>query len=41
MLQDSFSPVSQGLLGHKVNDMVNITTPTGMKLKYKILKISR
>ena len=35
------SPVSQGLLGHKENDVVNIKTPTGLLLKYKILKISR
>jgi transcription elongation factor GreA len=34
------SPVGQGLLNHKVNDAVEIKTPSGV-LRYKILEISR
>lgn len=34
------SPVGQGLLGHKVNDVAEIKIPAGI-LKYKIVKISR
>lgn len=34
------SPVAQGLLGHKENEIVEIKVPAGI-LKYKILKISR
>ena len=34
------SPVGEGLLGHKENEVVEIKVPAGM-LKYKIIKISR
>jgi transcription elongation factor GreA len=34
------SPVGQGLLNHKENEIVEIRIPAGM-LRYKILKISR
>ena len=34
------SPVSQGLLGHKENDIVHIKIPAGT-MRYRILKISR
>ncbi len=34
------SPIGEGLLGHKVNETVEIKVPAGI-LKYKILKISR
>jgi len=34
------SPVGQGLLGYKENEIVEIKTPAGI-LRYKILKISR
>ncbi len=34
------SPVGQGLLGHKENEVVEIKIPAGI-LKYKIIKISR
>ncbi len=34
------SPVGQGLLGHKVNQIAQIKIPAGI-LKYKIIKISR
>ncbi len=34
------SPIGKGLLGHKVNETVEIKVPVGI-LKYKILKISR
>lgn len=34
------SPVGQGLLGHKVNEVAEIKIPAGI-LKYKIVKISR
>lgn len=34
------SPVGSGLLGHKENDIVQITIPAGT-LKYKIIQISR
>lgn len=34
------SPVGQGLLGHKENEIVEIKIPAGV-LKYKIIKISR
>ena len=34
------SPVGQGLLGHKKNQIVEIKVPAGI-LKYKILKITR
>ena len=34
------SPIGQGLLGHKENEIVEIKVPAGI-LKYKILKISR
>ncbi len=34
------SPVGEGLLGHKENEVVEINVPAG-KLKYKIIKISR
>ncbi len=34
------SPVGQGLLGHKENEIVEIKIPAGI-LRYKILKISR
>ena len=34
------SPVSNGLLGHKENDVVEIQIPAGI-LRYKIIKISR
>ncbi len=34
------SPVGQGLLGYKVNQIVEIKIPAGI-LKYKIIKISR
>lgn len=34
------SPVGQGLLGHKVNEIAEIKIPAGI-LKYKIVKISR
>lgn len=34
------SPVGQGLLGHKENEIVEIKIPAGT-LRYKILKISR
>ena len=34
------SPVGKGLLGHKVNDEVEIEVPSGT-LRYKILKITR
>ncbi|MDD5097179.1 MAG: transcription elongation factor GreA [Candidatus Omnitrophica bacterium] len=34
------SPVGQGLLGHKENEIVEIKIPAGA-LKYKIIKISR
>jgi len=33
------SPMSQGLLGHKVGDVVNVQLPAGLT-EYKILKIS-
>lgn len=32
------APIAQGLLGHKVNEEVNIDLPAG-KMKFKILKI--
>ena len=34
------SPIGKGLLGHKVNEKVEIEVPAGI-IKYKILKISR
>jgi transcription elongation factor GreA len=34
------SPVGEGLLGHKENEVVEINVPAGL-LKYKIIKISR
>ena len=34
------SPVGKGLLGHKVDDVVEIEVPAGL-LKYQILEISR
>ncbi|MDD5107936.1 MAG: transcription elongation factor GreA [Candidatus Omnitrophica bacterium] len=34
------SPVGQGLLGHKENEVVEIKIPAGI-LKYKVIKISR
>ena len=34
------SPVGEGLLGHKENEIVEIKIPAGI-LKYKIIKISR
>ena len=34
------SPVGKGLLGHKINETVEIKVPAGI-LKYKILKITR
>ena len=34
------SPIGQGLLGHKKNDVVKIAAPVGM-LRYKILEIRR
>jgi transcription elongation factor GreA len=34
------SPVGQGLLGHKENEIAEIKIPAGI-LKYKIIKISR
>jgi len=34
------SPVGEGLLGHKENEVVEIKVPAGL-LKYKIIKISR
>lgn len=34
------SPIGQGLLGHKKNEIVEIKIPAGT-LKYKIIKISR
>lgn len=34
------SPVGRGLLGHKLNQTVEINVPAGV-LKYKIIKISR
>ncbi|MEI6832110.1 MAG: transcription elongation factor GreA [Candidatus Omnitrophota bacterium] len=34
------SPVGQGLLGHKENEIVEIKIPAGV-LKYRIIKISR
>ena len=34
------SPIGEGLLGHKVNETVEIEVPAGI-LKYKIVKISR
>ena len=34
------SPMAQGLLGHKVGDVVKVTVPAGM-VEYKITKISR
>jgi transcription elongation factor GreA len=34
------SPIGKGLLGHRVNDTVEIAVPAG-KIKYKILKITR
>lgn len=34
------SPVGEGLLGHKENEVVEIKVPAGI-LKYKIIKISR
>lgn len=34
------SPVGEGLLGHKENEVVEIKVPVGL-LKYKIIKISR
>jgi len=34
------SPVGQGLLGHKVNEVAEIKIPAGI-IKYKIIKISR
>ena len=34
------SPVGQGLLGHKVGELVEIKIPAGI-LRYKIIKISR
>ena len=34
------SPVGQGLLGHKVNEVAEIKIPAGI-LRYKIIKISR
>ena len=34
------SPVGQGLLGHKENEIVDIKIPAGI-LRYKILKITR
>ena len=34
------SPIGKGLLGHKVNEKVEIEVPAGI-MKYKILKISR
>ena len=35
----SESPVGKGLIGHKRNDIVEITIPEGKKIKCKILKI--
>ncbi len=34
------SPIGKGLLGHKVNEVVEIEIPAGV-LKYKVLNISR
>lgn len=34
------SPVGQGLLGHEVGDIIEITVPAG-KIKYKIIGLSR
>jgi transcription elongation factor GreA len=34
------SPVGQGLMGHKVGDVVEISVPKG-KVRYKIMKIER
>jgi len=34
------SPVGQGLIGHKENEIVEIKIPAGI-LKYKVIKISR
>lgn len=34
------SPVGKGLIGHKVDDIVEINIPAGV-LKYQVLKISR
>lgn len=34
------SPVGKALLGHKINDMINITVPAGA-LRYKVIKIER
>ena len=35
-----YSPIGKGLLGHKVNEIVDINIPAGI-LRYKILNISR
>ena len=34
------SPIGRGLLGHRVNDIVEIEVPSGI-IKYRILNISR
>ena len=34
------SPMAQGLLGHKVGDIVKVTVPAGV-VEYEIVKISR
>ena len=34
------SPIAQGLLGHKVGDVVKVTVPAGV-MEYKITRISR
>jgi len=35
------SPVGKALLGHKVNDEVTVSVPSGSELKFKILDISK
>ncbi|MBR3295367.1 MAG: transcription elongation factor GreA [Clostridia bacterium] len=35
------SPVGSALIGHSVGDVVDVTTPTGAIIKFKILEISK
>lgn len=35
------SPVGAALMGHKKNDVVDVETPTGEFIKYKIMKIQK
>lgn len=35
------SPVGSAILGHKKGDVVSVTTPSGKKIEFTIMKISR